>query len=182
MAPAIMALIAFLPLTLWRFVFTGMGRGWLFGKFDAPRPRHNGLLDEGLHILDPASLALVAGELENPADGADPFDRKYRARSYLRRIAALTGSTRKGGAYALDVGTIRFEVRDGYVRRMQDVTDPKCAYEETCFYPAHKEMPKAEQIATALLQLRNNPALFDRWAVERKLAFKADGQAFTREQ
>src|SRR5260370_7346205 len=42
-------------------------------------------------------------------------------------------------------------------------------------------MPKAEQIATALLQLRNNPALFDRWAAQSG-AFKADGQVFTRAQ
>jgi hypothetical protein len=40
-------------------------------------------------------------------------------------------------------------------------------------------MPKAEQIATALLQLRNNPALFDRWAYQCGLSFKADGQVFT---
>ena len=46
---------------------------------------------------------------------------------------------------------------------------------------AHKEMPKAEQIATLLLQLRNNPALFDRWAAQSG-AFKADGQVFTRAQ
>jgi len=39
-------------------------------------------------------------------------------------------------------------------------------------------MPKAEQIAAALLKLRNNPALFDRWARQRDLAFKADGQVF----
>ena len=66
-------------------------------------------------------------------------------------------------------------------RRLRDLTDPKCSYEETCFYFAHKEMPKAEQIATALLQLRNNPALFDRWAAQSG-AFKADGQVFTRAQ
>ena len=41
-------------------------------------------------------------------------------------------------------------------------------------------MPKAEQIATALLQLTNNPALFDKWAVQGGLTFKADGQVFTR--
>ena len=64
-----------------------------------------------------------------------------------------------------------------YVRRLRDLTDPKCPYEETCFYPAHKEMPKAEQIATVLLQLKNNPALFDRWAAQCG-AFKADGQPF----
>jgi hypothetical protein len=39
-------------------------------------------------------------------------------------------------------------------------------------------MPKAEQIATALLQLRNKPAPFDRWAAQNG-AFKADGQAFS---
>jgi hypothetical protein len=50
------------------------------------------------------------------------------------------------------------------------MTDPKCTYEETCFYAAHDEMPIAEQIATALLQLRNNPALFDRWAHQCGLA------------
>jgi len=60
--------------------------------------------------------------------------------------------------------------------------DPKCTYEETCFYSAHTEMTEAEQIATALLQLRNNPALFDRWAHQCGLAFKADGQVFTRAQ
>jgi hypothetical protein len=43
-------------------------------------------------------------------------------------------------------------------------------------------MPKAEQIATALLQLKNNPALFDGWAAQNCLAFKADGQVFTRVQ
>jgi hypothetical protein len=57
---------------------------------------------------------------------------------------------------------------------MQDVTNPKCRYEETCFYPAHEEMPKEEQIATALLQLKNNPTLFDGWAAHNG-AIKADG-------
>jgi hypothetical protein len=39
-------------------------------------------------------------------------------------------------------------------------------------------MPKAEEIATALLQLMNNPGLFEKWAA-RNGAFKADGQAFS---
>jgi hypothetical protein len=43
-------------------------------------------------------------------------------------------------------------------------------------------MPKAEQIATALLQFKNNPALFDGWAAQNGLAFKADGQVFSRPQ
>jgi hypothetical protein len=158
-----------------------MGREWLVGEIDPPRPRQNGLLEQGLYLLDPVGLTLVAGELENRADGADFVDRKYRAQRYLRRIVALTGAMQIGGAYSLQVGTTRFQVRDRYVRRMQDATNPKCAYEETCFYPAHKEMPEAEQIATALLQLKNNPALFDGWAAQNG-AFKADGQVFTRAQ
>jgi hypothetical protein len=180
MVPAGLSLIAFVVLTLRRFVFAGLGRGWPLGGIDAPQPRHDDLLEQGLHILDPGGLELVAGELENRANGADAVDRKYRAQSYLRRIVVLIGATQKGNSYFLDVGQTRFCVHSGYVTRVPDVTDPKCAHEETCFYPAYKEMPKAEQIATALLQLRNNPTLFDKWAVERSLAFKADGQVFTR--
>jgi hypothetical protein len=183
MVPAALSLIPFLTLTLWRFVFTRMGRGRLVGEIEAPRRRQNGLLEQGVRILDLPGLTLAAGELENHADGADSEDRKYRAQGYLRRIVALTGATQMGSGYALDVGTTRFQVRDRYVRRMRDVTDPQCVYEEyeeTCFYPAHKEMPKAEQIGTALLQLKNNPALFDGWAAQNGLALKADGQVFTR--
>jgi hypothetical protein len=99
------------------------------------------------------------------------------AKRYLGRIAALTGASQMEDAYVLDVGKMRFHVRHRYVRRLRDTTDPECAFEETCFYPVHKGMPKAEEIATALLQLTNNPGLFDRWAA-RSGAFKADGQAF----
>jgi hypothetical protein len=177
-----LSLIPFLAVILRRFVLTGMGPEWLLGEIDPARPRQNGPLEQGLYLLDPVGLTLVAGELENRADGADPVDRKYRAQRYLRRIVALTGATRMGCGYALQVGTTRFQVCDRYVRRMQDLPNPKCAYEETCFYPAHEEMPQAEQIATVLLQLKNNPALFDGWVAQNHVAFKADGQVFTRAQ
>jgi len=80
-------------------------------------------------------------------------------------------------AYFLDVGTMRFHVGHRYVRRLRDTTDPECAFEETCFYPVGKDMPKAEEIATALLQLASNPGLFDKWAAQSG-AFRAYGQAF----
>jgi hypothetical protein len=115
-------------------------------------------------------------------EGVDHIDRKERAKTYLRRMVALTGATQMGNAYVLDVGKTRFHVRDRYVSRVREATDPKSAYEETCFYPVHKGMPKAEEIATALLQLANNPALFEKWAIQNGLAFKADGQVFTRAQ
>jgi len=159
-------LLPFLALTLWRFVFTGMEWGWPVGGIDALRPRQNDLLWQRLPV-DRSGLAVVADQ---------------RAQNYLRRIVALTGATHKGNCWFLDVDKTQFCVRSGHVTRLRDVTDPRRACEETCFYPAYKDMPKAEQIATALLQLKNNPALFDRWAVERSLAFKADGQVFTRTQ
>ena len=134
-------------------------------------------------MSDAGGVAVIAGNrFENSAHGLDPIDRKDRAKRYLRRIVALTGATQMDDAYVLDVGKMRFHVRDRYVVRRRDLTDPKTAYEETCFYPVHKGMPNAEEIATALLQLTNNPALFDKWAVQNGLAFKADGQVFTRAQ
>jgi len=123
-------------------------------------------------------VAVIAeGPLENSADDLDRLDRKDPAKRYLGRIAALTGASQMEDAYVLDVGKMRFHVRHRYVRRLRDITDPGCAFEETCFYPVHKGMPRAEEIATALLQLMNNPALFDRWAAQSG-AFRADGQAF----
>jgi len=127
-------------------------------------------------------VAVIAeNQFENNSGGLHFLDRKDRAKAYLRRIAALTGATQTGSAYVLDVGKMRFRVRDRHVSRLRDITDPGCALEETCFYPVHRGMPKAEEIATALLQLMNNPALFDRWAAQSG-AYKADGQAFSPRQ
>ncbi|MEI4884203.1 hypothetical protein, partial [Klebsiella pneumoniae] len=82
----------------------------------------------------------------NRSDGV-PITPKDRAKGYLRRIVALTGATQTDDAYVLDVGKIQFRVGYRYVRRLRDMTNPDCAYEETCFYPVHKGMPKAEEIA-----------------------------------
>src|SRR5467141_4104883 len=181
MAPANLSMVAFLALIVWKMVFAGLRRRPLVRPIAPQLQRHNNLLEEGLHISDPGGVAVIAGNLfDNSSDGQDPLDPKDRAKAYLRRIVALTGATQMGDDYVLDVGTARFYVSYRYVRRLRDAADPKCAYEETCFYPVHKGMPKAEEIATALLQLANNPALFDKWAVQNGLAFKADGQVFTR--
>ena len=182
MAPATLSLLVFLALTVWRFVFAGFcHRRWV-REIEAPQQRRNGFLEPRLHIFDRADVGVLAGNLENGSDGPGRVARQYRAQSYLRRVVALTGAKQMGSGYVLDVGTTRFEVGDRYVRRLRDMADPKCAYEETCFYPAQKEMPKAEQIATALLQLTNNPALFDKWVFQSGVAFKADGQVFNRAQ
>jgi hypothetical protein len=179
MAPAIVSVIAFLVLIVWRFVFAGSHCGPLARVIAPQQQRHNLLLEECLHISDPGSVAVIAhNQFENNSGGLRFLDRKDRAKAYLCRIAALTGATQTGSAYVLDVGKMRFRVRDRHVSRLRDITDPGCALEETCFYPVHRGMPKAEEIATALLQLMNNPALFDRWAAQSG-AFKADGQAFS---
>jgi hypothetical protein len=178
MTPTILSVIAFLALVVWRFVFAGAHRRPLVRAIAPRQGGHSNLLIEGLHISGLGGVAVIADRsLENRVDGLDRLDGKDRAKTYLRRIAALTGATQTGDAYVLDVGQMRFRVRDRYVSRQRDITDPGCALEETCFYPVHKGMPKGEEIATALLQLKNNPALFDRWAAQNG-AFKADGEAF----
>jgi len=175
MAPAILSLIAFLALIVWRFVFADPHRRPLLRAI--ARQQQNTVLVEGLHISDPGRVAVIAGNrFENLLDPKD------RAKAYLRRVVALTGATKMGNAYVLDVGKMRFQVGHRYVKRMRDMTDPGCASEETCFYSAYEGMPKAEEIATALLQLTNNPALFDKWAVQNGQAIKADGQVFNHAQ
>ena len=174
MVPAILSVIAFLILVVWRFVFASPHRRHLVRAIAARQQRRSNLLAERLHISELGGVAAIAdGTLED----LDRLDRKDRAKRYLRRIAALTGATQKDDACVLEVGKMRFHVGHRYVRRLRDTTDPECALEETCFYPVHKGMPKAEEIAAALLQLASNPALFDSWAAQNG-AFRADGQAF----
>ena len=112
-------------------------------------------------------------------------DAEGRASAYLGRIVALTGATRVHDGYQLEIsngkfrnGPMQLQVCNGYIRRLRDVTASRCRWEQTCFNLKRKGMPRTEQIATALLQLRNNPALFDKWALQRDLPFKADGQLF----
>jgi hypothetical protein len=182
MTPANMSTTAFLVLLVWRFVSAALHRrSWVRAiALQQQQQQHSNLLEESLHISAPRGVAGIAGNrFESSSEGPEPLDRRARAKSYLRRIVALTGAVQKGYGYVLDVGTIRFHVRDRFVRRLPGLTGSECAYEETCFYPLHKGMPKEEEIAAALLQLANNPALFDKWAVQDGLPFKADGQVFT---
>jgi len=181
MAPAILSVIAFLALAVSRFVFAGMHRWPLVRPIAHRQHRRNDILQEGLHISEPGPVAVIAGNrFEDSSDGLDRRDPEDRGKAYLRRVVALTGATQMDDGYVLNVGATRFHVRNGYIRRLRDAEDPKCGYEETCFYPVHNGMPKAEEIATALLQLANNPALFDKWALKNGQAVKADGQIFSR--
>ena len=100
-----------------------------------------------------------------------------RAAEYLERIAGLTGAKLDDdGTYHLTAGRIRFRVDYKFVHVISH------GGESTCFsVVAYPDLPRAEVIASALLQLKNNPTLFDGWAAQNGV-FKADGQVFTRAQ
>jgi hypothetical protein len=95
-----------------------------------------------------------------------------RAAKYLKRIAALTGAVQvHGDSYRLRAGRRHFLVDPKFVRL---VSHPG---ESTCFSVAtDPDMPSAEVVASALLQLKNNPRLFEKWRELRGFAFKANGK------
>jgi hypothetical protein len=95
-----------------------------------------------------------------------------RAAEYLERIAGLTGAKLDDdGTYHLTVGRMRFRVDYKFVIS-------HCG-ESTCFsVVAYPDIPSAELIASALLQLKNNPRLFEKWRERQGDAFKANGQIF----
>ena len=144
---------------MWGIVFVGSQR-LLLGEIILPqRPQHG---------------RLVWG-LFNYFENDCPENVRNQAQSYLLRVVALTNATEMGDGYLLNVGTNTFHVRDRYVRRIRGGKSP---YEETCFFVPNQGMPGAEQIATALLMLKNDPTLFDKWAVKDGELFKADGRIF----
>lgn len=171
MAVATLALVMLLVAIIWRVGVTDLEREPL-RQIASARHHHNSLLGRRFW------MAVIAGNrFENGADRIALVHPEDRAEIYLRRIAAVTGATQKGNCYVLNVGEIRFYVQNRYVRRMLSGAGPTAECGETCFYPSQQDMPVAERIATALLQLKNNPALFDKWALQGPL-FKADGELF----
>jgi len=97
-----------------------------------------------------------------------------RATKYLKRIAALTAAKRVcGESYRLTAGRMHFLVDYKFVR----VISPRS--ESTCFsVAADPDMPNAGVVASALLQLKNNPRLFEKWRQLRGYTFKANGKMF----
>jgi len=157
-----MLLCVFLVL-IWGTVFVGSQR-FLFGEIILPqRPQHN---RQGWGIL-------------NYFENNCPASVSNQAQSYLLRIVGLTHAAEIDDGYLVNVGTNTFHVRDRYVRRLRGGKEAKSRYEETCFFVPDQGMPSAELIATALLMLKNDPALFDKWAAKNGESFKADGQIFT---
>jgi hypothetical protein len=163
MTPFALFVMAFIVLILWRGLFTVLKVQRVIGRSAAEQRRQRRLLRHGFHILDNCLLATL-------------LERQERADNYLRRIVALCGTEQTPDGYVLDVGTVRFRVSDRHVIRLR--SESEFTSQETCFYSVRSDIPRAEEIASALIQLRNNPALFDRWAAQCGAA-KADGQPFT---
>jgi hypothetical protein len=97
-----------------------------------------------------------------------------RAAEYLKRVAALTGAERvRGDSYWLRAGRRNFLVGYKFVRAIARHR------KSTCFSVAtDPDMPSAEVVASALLQLKNNPKLFKKWRKEPGRTFKANGKMF----
>jgi hypothetical protein len=147
---------------VWLIVFACSQR-LLFGEIILPqRPQHN---------------RPVWGFF-NYFENNCPENVRNQAQSYLLRIVVLTNATEVCDGYLLNVGTNTFHVSDRYVTRLRGGKDAESRHEETCFFVPSQGMPSAEQIATALLMLKNDPSLFDKWAVKDGESFKADGQIF----
>lgn len=97
-----------------------------------------------------------------------------RAAEYLKRIARFTGAEHVyDETYRLRTGRRSFLVNYKFVRVISR------RGEATCFsVAADADMPSAEVVASALLQLKNNPGLFEKWRQLRGYAFKANGRMF----
>ena len=97
-----------------------------------------------------------------------------RATEYLKRVAALTGAEHVcGDSYWLRAGRRNFLVDFKFVRAVSHHG------KSTCFsVAADPDMPSAEVVASALLQLKNNPKLFKKWRKKPGRAFKANGKMF----
>jgi hypothetical protein len=98
-----------------------------------------------------------------------------RAAEYLRRVAAITGAEQvRGNSYWLRAGRRNFLVEYKSVRVISRHG------KSTCFsVAADPDIPSAEVVASALLQLKNNPRLFEKWRELRGYTFKANGQIFS---
>ena len=102
------------------------------------------------------------------------YTRAQRAAEYLKRVAALTGAKQIGvDSYWLRAGHRDFLVDYKFVSL---IAHPG---KSTCFsVAADPDMPIAEVVASALLQLKNNPRLFKKWRKQPGSTFKANGKVF----
>jgi hypothetical protein len=180
MVAAYLSLLSFLLFLMWTLMFLDFRQRILARPTDG-NERADNVLDPSLRSSSRSNAGSVAySALQNGWKRVSTSSKRERAENYLRRIVALTGAAPLGNGYVLDIGATRFHVREGRVGQLRDLNDPDCLYKETCFYSPYKDMPRAEQVGSVLLQLANNPSLFEKWAVQDGLKIKPDGQVFAR--
>jgi hypothetical protein len=97
-----------------------------------------------------------------------------QAAEYLKRVARLTGAEHvRDDSYWLRAGRRDFLVDYKFVRVISHHD------KSTCFSVATAPAtPSSEVIASALLQLKNNPKLFKKWRKQPGCMFKANGKKF----
>ncbi len=97
-----------------------------------------------------------------------------KAAQYLKRVARLTGAELvRDDSYWLRAGRRNFLVDYKFVRVVSRHD------KSTCFSVAtDPDTPNAEVVASALLQLKNNPKLFKKWRKQPGCMFKANGKKF----
>ncbi len=97
-----------------------------------------------------------------------------RAAKYLKRVVALTGAELvHDSSYWLRAGRRNFLVDYKFVRVISHND------KSTCFSVAtDPDTPSSEVVASALLQLKNNPKLFKMWRKQPGCMFKANGKKF----
>jgi len=95
-----------------------------------------------------------------------------RAERYLKRIATLTGAKQvQRNSYMIAVARKRFLVNSKFVHLLSR------RGKSTCFsLMADLDTPRAEIVASVLLQLKNNPKLFKKWRKRPGCPFKASGK------
>src|SRR5712692_1387404 len=125
MTGAILAVIMLLALMLWRSVFAVLHRRPLRREIAAPHRHYDNALEQRFLILERACAGVIAENgFDAIPDGVCLFEGRNRAKTYLRRVATLTSAAQMDNRYLLDVGKTRFYVRDRYVQRLRDSTNP----------------------------------------------------------
>jgi hypothetical protein len=111
---------------VWRFVLTGLQQRPFPRGILAPHVENDNVVRRPLfHMGLPCAELLGGGGWGPGSYQIDLVQAESRADMYLRRVLVLTGATQTENAYVLDVGTTRFHVRDRYIKRLRDKSDPK---------------------------------------------------------
>ena len=74
MALAILSVIAFLALVVWRFVFNGQQRRPVVREIGVPRQQDNSFLEQGLRILDLVGVAVTPDNRFEKGEHKPPHD------------------------------------------------------------------------------------------------------------